>query len=317
MVSVIENTLKTKTMYALDISPDRSKAAAATYFLYRKLTRQLPEPAAEWVEQAMAQVWKSERHLFSVFSRAASRVGKDDLRMSELDASQLAGICPGWEIAHWSTDQAARTMLLLACLEHEALSRSPHPNLPNRFRQLVQNLFDSADVSEMVALYQSLPLLPDPESYSALAVDGLRSSMTIVFEAIALRNPYPACYFDEPAWNQMVLKALFEGSSLSLIRGLDERANPQLARMLSDYAHERWAANRPVDPELWRAVGPFADAQVVGDLVRVLVSGDTQRQAAAALACWRSPVAKALLSGYPDLQQRIQSGDLTWENFKE
>ncbi len=293
-------------MYALDIPPNQSKAAAATYFLYRKLTRQLAEPAAEWLENAMAKVWKNERNVFPVFSAAARRVGKDDLQVSELDESQLPSICPGWQIDHWSTDQAARTMLLLACLEHE--------NVP--FRQLVQNLFDSADVSETVALYQSLPLFPEPESFCAQAIDGLRSSMTIVFEAIALRNPYPAQYFDEPAWNQMVLKALFEDSSLSLIHGLDERANPRLARMLSDYAHERWAAGRKVDPELWRAVGSHADAQVVGDLVRVLVSADAAEQAAAALACSKSSIARALLSGYPDLQARICSGELTWENFR-
>ena len=106
----------------------------------------------------------------------------------------------------------------------------------------------------LVAIYQSLPLLHRPESYSALAINGLRSSMTAVFEAIALRNPYPAQYFDEPAWNQMVLKALFENSQVSLIEGLNRRANPGLSQMLMDYADERKAAHRPVDLALWQLV---------------------------------------------------------------
>ena len=55
-------------------------------------------------------------------------------------------------------------------------------------------------------------------------------------------------YFDEHRWNHMVLKALFNGAALAPIQGLDERANPELAAMLRDYAHERWAADRAVSP---------------------------------------------------------------------
>ena len=90
--------------------------------------------------------------------------------------------------------------------------------------------------------------------------------MRVVFEAVAHRNPYPAEHFAEPAWNQLVLKALFVGSPLDPIVGLDARRNPTLARMLCDYAHERWAASRPVSPELWRCVGPFATGPMLDGL---------------------------------------------------
>ncbi len=73
---------------------------------------------------------------------------------------------------------------------------------------------------------------------------------------MAHRNPYPSERFAENRWNHMVLKAIFVGSPLHPIQGLDARANPPLARMLCDYAHERWAAGRPVSPELLRCVGP-------------------------------------------------------------
>jgi len=69
-------------------------------------------------------------------------------------------------------------------------------------------------------------------------------------------NPYPADYFDDLAWNQMVLKALFVGS-LHLIYGLDTRANSHTSDG-NDYAHERWAAKRSVSPEIWRLVGHLA-----------------------------------------------------------
>ena len=55
----------------------------------------------------------------------------------------------------------------------------------------------------------------------------------------------------------MILKAIFVGSSLAQVQGLNRRANLALAQMLVDYAQERQAANRPITPELWQLVKPF------------------------------------------------------------
>jgi hypothetical protein len=141
--------------------------------------------------------------------------------------------------------------------------------------------------------------------------------MTVVFNAIALDNPYPAEYMEEAAWNQLVLKAIFVGSQLHRIQGLDARANAALASTLSDFAHERWAAKRPVPVELWRPVGPFINEQILPDIEKLFASGDPVQQMAAALACSQSSMseAKALLNGHPDLAKKIESGELTWESF--
>ena len=117
--------------------------------------------------------------------------------------------------------------------------------------------------------------------------------MKPVFEAVAHRSPYPREIFDESAWNQMVLKALFIGSELAPIQGLDERANPDLAGVLLDYAHERWAAGRWVSPELWRCVGPFAHGRALKDLERVAATGTTEERDAALQALRASPAAEA------------------------
>ena len=116
----------------------------------------------------------------------------------------------------------------------------------------------------------------------------------------------------------MVLKALFVGSRLAPIQGLDERANPELARILREYAHERWAAGRPVTPELWRCVGPFAvDASAIADLERAL-GGDAAeaRGAALALAASPSPAALQVLASRPEAAA-IAAGDLTWDKLDE
>ena len=54
--------------------------------------------------------------------------------------------------------------------------------------------------------------------------------------------------------------------------------------MLCDYAHERWAASRPVSPELWRCVGPFAAGAVLDDFARLFERGTADERQAAALA---------------------------------
>jgi hypothetical protein len=147
-------------------------------------------------------------------------------------------------------------------------------------------------------VYRTLPLLSHAEAHVARCTEGIRTNIPPVFCAVAHRNPYPQERLDENAWNQMVLKALFIGVPLAPIRGLDTCANPALARMLRDYAHERWSAGRPVSPELWRCVGPHADADARRDLGRVLVEGAPPERAAAALAlrACPHPEAAALLA---------------------
>jgi hypothetical protein len=114
----------------------------------------------------------------------------------------------------------------------------------------------------------------------------------------------------------MVLKAVFVGSPLHEIVGLDARANPALSRMLADYAHERWSARRPVDPMLWRAVGPHADAAARADLARVLAEGDERERRAAALAlrACPDPEAREILARSPDLARAVNEGTLTWDD---
>ncbi len=74
--------------------------------------------------------------------------------------------------------------------------------------------------------------------------------MKPVFEAIACHNPYPSDYFDQAAWNQMVVKAVFVGTSIKNIAGIAERANPDLRQMLRDLISERQAAGRAVPTDV-------------------------------------------------------------------
>lgn len=187
------------------------------------------------------------------------------------------------------------------------------------FKSKVANIIEVADKSELETFLKFLVLLPNPENYKAQAVEALRTNISTVFDAIALNNPYPALYFNEQQWNQMYLKAAFMQQDLTAIEQVDKRANKELARIISDYAHERWAASREIDPHFWRPVSNFMDQGLLQDMKKLLASDNMAEQKAAALCCYNSnlPEAKDMLQPFPDLEKGIQDGSITWEQIKE
>ncbi len=283
--------------------------SSATDLLSLWLRRQLPPDAVAWLDEQLAKLAgaAADRDLYVALGLVPRKLGRADLELTDADLKQAEAARAGWDPGGWSLDQAARILILLTAGSGERFAA--------RFVQLCR----TADVAEAIAFFRGLPLYPEPSLLEAQAAEGTRSNMRAVFEAVAHRNPYPREQFSENRWNHMVLKALFVGSTLGPIQGLDQRANPALARMLCDYAHERWAAGRPVSPELWRCVGPFADADGLADLQRVLATGNsTERQAAAlALAACPDARAKELLAAAPDLLAAIERGDLSWDRLAQ
>ncbi len=279
---------------------------AAPGLLREWLQRQLPGPARDWLAERlqMQATQPSERALHIPLGMIPRRLGKADLELSPSDLAAADAARAGWDPAAWSVDVAARVLVLL-------LDGGANRGFAARFEDLCR----TADLGESIALYSGLPLYPEPRALAFQVGEGLRTNVRAAFEAIAHRNPYPCEQFDEHRWNHMVLKALFIGSALAPIQGLDRRANPELARILCDYAHERWAASRPVSAELWRCVGPFAGAEALADLERVLASEDPRERRAAILALAAAPGsdARALLDrADADSRAALASGRLSW-----
>ena len=281
------------------MTPDRA--------LQQWLDQRLDRAAGTWLRDCCASLagGGTDRELFRAVSLVARKVGKAPLA---LDAAALAvaeASRPGWDPSRWSVDQAARVLLLLAAAGDG-----------DAFVRRLDQLCATADVDELVAFYRGLPLYPDPSRLRLRASEGVRSNMSVVFEAVAHHNPYPAEQLPEDAWNQMVLKALFVGSALDPIVGLDRRANATLARMLGDYAHERWSAGRPVSPELWRCIGPFASGRLLIDLDRVLETGAPPERAAAVLALRSSPDAEArrLLDRHAAWRDAVAAQGVSWKS---
>jgi hypothetical protein len=182
----------------------------------------------------------------------------------------------------------------------------------------IETLFDTAEMNELVALYSALSLLHFPEQWLPRATDAVRSNMGFVFDSIALHNSYPERYFSEAAWNQLVLKTIFNDKPIHLIEGLDKRANAELANTLSDFAHERWAAGRKVPAQVWRLVSHFLTEALLKDLQHLLSSNDEADRKAAALVTVESgeEAALKLLSEYPEVHQLVTEGKITWSDLE-
>jgi hypothetical protein len=149
----------------------------------------------------------------------------------------------------WTAEDALRAALLLSLADVIAAGD---------FFVIAIECYERGDAREQQSWLRALPLLPDAERFVSLAIDACRTNILPQFEAIACENPYPARVFPELNFNQMVLKAMFNGVALSRIVGLQTRLNPELTRMALDYAAERRAAGRTVPADLSLALTPDA-----------------------------------------------------------
>ncbi|SMO72858.1 EboA domain-containing protein [Fodinibius sediminis] len=273
------------------------------------LENRLSSEALTWITETSEklEMGTEDWEFFASFSGVPQKTGKELLELSEQEGKQAENLRRGWQPEHWSVDQLGRTYLVLSIANKGK----------DDFLDILEKTFISSDMNEAIALYQSLPVLPHPEDLTKRAAEGIRSNITSVFNAVALRNPYPADFMDDGAWNQVVLKALFVESPLYLIDGIDRRANEKLAGMLADYAHERWAADRSVSPELWRPVGPFAKGDTIDDLKKVLTHDDELQQQAAVLALSASPSdqAQALLDEHPETVDKVKEAGIDWNTI--
>ena len=249
---------------------------------------------------------KSTKDLYLTYSLIASKITLD----KEFDISNIDDDLKEYiQIQNGNIRQIARMYLLIKVLEVDE----------DFFSSKVANIIEVADTSELETFLKFLVLLPNAEKYKMVAVDALRTNISTVFNALAYNNPYPGIYFDDQQWNQMFLKTAFMQGDLSAISDIDKRANKDLARIISDYAHERWAAGRDIDPDFWRPVAKFIGAELLGDMEQLLKSENTIENGAGALCCYYSENqdAKNLLVGHQKMIQQIENAALSWETIKE
>ncbi|MFC5412640.1 EboA domain-containing protein [Larkinella bovis] len=184
---------------------------------------------------------------YRVFTALPRFVGKSLIEVPPATAQEIQTLRPGFTVDGWTLDRLARVWWLLQLPANDQTA----------YTSTIENLFKGAEINELVALYSALPVLQFPEHWRFLATEAVRSNMSPVQEALMVCNPYASEQLDEPAWNQLIMKAFFCDLPVDQIIGFRERSNERLARIVIDYAHERQAAGRTIHPELWTLVKPF------------------------------------------------------------
>jgi hypothetical protein len=289
------------------ISPIKTDTNKARNFLQLKLAEVLELSIFEELESVMNGLKENTSlgYLSTAFSKAVRLFGKSVLNYSVEQRKKAEEICPGWNLPN-SIDKAVRILILL---------QIPNENERENVNA-IEGLFASADVGEQVVIYSSLALFPFPEKLITRCMEGIRSNMGEVFEAVANENPFPAAYLSEDAFNQMVLKCLFVGKPLYKIENLRSRLNKNLARMASDYAHERWAAGRELNPELWQLVGDFMELEDMNDMYRLSRSENELEKQAAAICCSQCQITDAEeIYAMSEYKMKVDGGELNWWNL--
>ena len=292
---------KSKHVYSYDNDSLSSKLADI-------ITRHVSQDAWDWLKEKAAVISKNEhtQNFMVAFAATTRKTGKLPVVLSQTEISAIQNIRPHLTIQYWPIDRLCRVWPLMHL----------DPMNPKEYVRIIESLFPTAEMNELSALYSALPVLAYPEVWRGRCAEGIRNNIADVLESIMCNNPYPSENLDEPAWNQLVLKAIFTEKPINQIINLEKRANQNLANTLSDYAHERWAAHREINPLLWRCVGTFINEKIFPDIERIALSENAIEREAAALACAQStyPPAMELIKKNEELRSIIKSG-MTWEDL--
>ncbi|WP_336514394.1 EboA domain-containing protein [Pollutibacter soli] len=255
------------------------------HLLAEILKSQVSPDAWTWLEDQAQQIRTEPgaaklNHCFVLIPR---KTGKKPITPTSAQLVELEKNLPGAGLQDWTADRLARVWILTQI----------DTSSSDTYVRKIEQLFLTAEMNELVALYSALPYLKFPERWVLRCSEGIRNNIATVLEAVMYENPYPAQWLSESAWNQLVMKAFFTDKNVDRITGLDKRANQHLADILTDYAHERWQAHRKVNPQLWRLVSRFINNNNFSDLRKVYSEGDHVEKKAAILACSQSEFAPA------------------------
>lgn len=262
--------------------------------LFKEILSKQAADALQFIEKKQDEIFtnKSNSAYYITFSTLPQHLKAKEASYSKEHLKTAAELRKNWDLSTWFLDQIARVYLMLLFAKFR----------PEDFNSTLDNIINAADAHELITVYQAFPLFPNPERLHLHATNGIRCNMISAFNAIAVNNSYPADFFNDTGWNQLVLKALMVDSPVEKIIGLKRRANLTLAHALLNTARERLAAHRPIKLEVWYLIGVAADKDILKELKGLLEDKSEILQHGALIACnqCQLPEAKELLKQYAD-----------------
>lgn len=256
--------------------------------LLAMLSARIGGEAREWLTRARSEVAAGvgDERFCALFSLASRYAPRKALAPDAKEIARAADCLAGWNPSRWSTLDAFRVSLILSRRDLDTPAAAA----------AVEELFHYADVGELCAAYKSLAHIPNPSRFVWRAGEGARSSMKSVFDAACCDTPFAFRWFDEIAWRQALIKALFVEAPLWRVWNVDARLDAEVARMALDLADERRSAGRPINPELWMCLGKHGGARGLEALEREVAGGPALGRAGAAIGLARAGERERLLS---------------------
>ena len=223
------------------------------------------EKTKSWLDQKLHSI-KTDQDFFISFALINKKIPRDHLQLSPAQIQTIHLKYPEFNIENWTLDQLCRFSLLMyySLLSVKSLTK----------------LISVADTREQISIFKSLTYLENASHFTPIVVNGIRTNIVDIFDAIALKNPFAASYFSQDEWNQMILKAVFMERPIYQIKNIDQRKNEKLAHILFDYARERWAASRRVTPELWRMISGYITEKLFVEMIKKIAEGNAPDQKA-------------------------------------
>ncbi len=260
--------------------------------LNRESSQYFSKSGQQWFNKAL-QVLTTSKQItddLGLYSAMAKRkLGVDRLQNSTTIETRSDSL----DIRHWTISDAARMILLMTAIECN----------PGQAESIITAYYRMGDESESMALVRGLILFAPNAYLTKIALDVGRTNSLEVLAALTLDNPYPACFYSEVEFNQMVLKALFLGLAIERISGIEQRANPDLTRMGESYVVEREEAGRSVPVDTWLAIGPYASETGRQQMIKYLNNEEVGHRYYCTLSLTqRLPQDSSLL---PVLKQRL------------
>lgn len=250
----------------------------------------------KWLDSALDQINNSDNLINELLTLSATTRRKLGANLLGSDGNLLP-LTTDLFAGHWTVADAGRVLLILQSVLTDA----------SQTQAIIQAYFQQGDESEVAAITRILILFANGELLKPYAREVGRTNSKPLFAALAQYNPYPAKYYSEHEFNQLVLKALFMGIWIDPVIGLLQRANSELSQMCENYIKERVAANRAIPPDIWLALEPCASIEGENLIIRHLSIDNSQD---------RYFVVKALLQQNPvtPKRQKLLNDHLQVEN---